>query len=378
MKILFITPFNLFPPYWGGGTRTYNLLKHLAKKHEILLVYPSFKQFKDKDPEDYKKELAGLGIKMFEVSTYASYIQYINPLFAFKCLELIAKENVDLVFCDYPWSGIYTIILNLLTKKRFVFFEHNVEHLVKSQIGAKYATVMKTLESALSRRASAVITVCDIDKEKVSKFGPVLEKTFVLENGFDERLFYPDATHSPTVKSKLNTGADPLILFFGKLDYPPNKEAVYKIFFDIMPKVLKRRPDAKFVVVGGGYAFDLEHESLIFTGLVEDIAHYINASEVVIAPLLNGGGTKIKILEAIACGKTVITTSRGAEGLVNEYTEPFLKIADDWEAFADYIVEHLNNGAGADTPNRGFIQRYSWSRIYEQMDEILEKIVVGN
>lgn len=373
MRVLFITPFNLFPPYWGGGTRTHNLLKHLSRKHEIFLVYPSFKQFKNKDPEIYRKELANLGIRLFEISTPVGRIQYINPLIVLKCLSLILKENIDLIICDYPWSGFYTLALHFLTGKRFIFIEHNIEYLIKWQIGAKYVNFMKILERILSRRASAITTVCGEDKEKLSKFDSVYQKTFVFENGFDEQIFYPNGIYNPETRSKLNIGNSPFILFFGKLDYPPNKEAVYKIRWDILPKVLEKIPDSKFVIVGGGYKFNLEHNSLIFTGLVENIERYINAADVVIAPLLKGGGTKIKILEAVACGKTVITTSKGAEGLINDFTRPFLRIADDWETFSDHIVECLND----DEPphlRKEFIEKYSWRRVYEKMDKILENM----
>ena len=372
MNILFITPFNLFPPYWGGGTRTYNLVKHLSKNHRVFLVYPSFKQFKDKDPEKHKKELTDIGVELFEVSTPISTIQYINPLIASTCLSLILRKNIDLIICDYPWSGFYTLASHLLTGKRFIFIEHNVEYLIKWQIGAKYVNFMKIFERILSKRASAITAVCKEDKKKLAKFDSIHEKTFVLENGFDEQLFYPNDKHNSEIREKLNIGNGPFILFFGKLDYPPNKEAVYKIRWDILPKVLRRVPDAKIVIVGDGYKFNLEHDSLIFTGLVDNMNHYINAADVVIAPLLKGGGTKIKILESIACGKSVVTTSKGAEGLVNELTRPFLKIADDWEVFSDRIVECLNNDP-LQVPEK-FIEKYSWNRIYENMDKILEKI----
>ncbi len=373
MKILFITPFNLFPPYWGGGTRTYNLLKHLSKRHKVFLVYPSLRQFENKDPEKHKLELKNISIKLFEVNTPFRAIQYTNPLIFLKCFNLVIKENIDLVICDYPWSGFYTLVIHFLTGKRFIFIEHNVEHLIKWQIGARYVNLMKMLEKILSKRALAITTVCEEDKEKVSKFDSVYEKTFVLENGFDEHKFYPNNIYNSEIRAKLGIGDDPLILFVGKLDYPPNKEAVYKIRWEIMPRVLEKIPNAKFVIVGGGYKFDLEHGSLIFTGVVDNIERYINAADVVIVPLLKGGGTKIKILESIACGKIIVTTTKGAENLVNELTEPFLKIADDWMSFSNYIVKSLNDIDPPKVPKE-FVEKYSWEKIYEKMDEILKMV----
>jgi len=373
MKILFITPFNLFPPYWGGGTRTYNLIKHLSKNHKIYLVYPSFKQFKDKDPTKHKKELRDLGVELFEVNTPFGIIQYTNPNMALKALTLIIRKQIDLVICDYPWSGFYMLFLHFLSGKKFVFIEHNIEYLIKWQIGARYVNLMKILEKLLSKRASAITTVCDEDKENLSNFNSVYEKAFVLENGFDEQMFYPDKTYNQEVRTNLNIDNDPLILFVGKLDYPPNKEAVYKIRWDIMPRVLEKIPNAKFIIVGGGHKFDLDHNSLIFAGVVDNIERYVNAADVVITPLLKGGGTRIKILESIACGKTVVTTNKGAENLVNDLTKPFLKIADDWGTFSNYIIESLNNN-DPPQPSGEFVKRYSWTEIYKKMDKILENI----
>ncbi len=363
----------MFPPYWGGGTRTYNLVEKLSESHEVHLMYPSLKQFKSKDSNQHKEKLENLGVRLHEVYTPLGILQYVNPFFLFKSVYLSIKTDIDMIFCDYPWSGLYTLFVHFLTGKKFVFIEHNVEYLIKWQIGAKYVNVMKYVEKLLAERSSAVTVVCREDKDELSRFDSISSKIFVLENGFDEKKFYPDKKYSREIRKKLGVGESPFILFFGKLDYPPNKEAVYHIRWEIMPKILEKMPDAKFVVVGDSYRFDLEHDSLIFTDVVDNIERYINASDVVIAPLLKGGGTKIKILESIACGKKVITTSKGAEGLMNEFTRDFIEVSDDWESFSENIIDELKSEHNPKIPN-GFIKKYSWNNIYEKFDKILEGI----
>jgi glycosyltransferase involved in cell wall biosynthesis len=230
---------------------------------------------------------------------------------------------------------------------------------------------MKTLELLLCKHAKKIITVCENDRKKLIKLDINEGKIFIFENGFNEKKFYPNQKHGEKIRKKLGVKENPLIFFCGKLDYPPNKEAVYIIRWKILPKVLEKVPNAKFLIVGGGYEFNIKHDSMIFTGVVDNIQDYINASDVVITPLLKGGGTRIKILEAIACGKTVITTKKGAEGLMNELTQPFLKLADNWDEFSNKIIESIKNPKNNKVPKE-FVKKYSWQNIYRKIDRILE------
>ena len=147
MKILFVTPFNIFPPYWGGGVRTYQLVKYLARKHEVYLVFPSYQQFKNRNPEKYQNKLKNLGVKIIKIEPLVKLlkrpvIEHLNPFFFLKCLSLIESKKIDLIVCDYPWSGTYVLGLHLITRKPFILIEHNIEFLVKKQTNAKFANLM--------------------------------------------------------------------------------------------------------------------------------------------------------------------------------------------------------------------------------------------
>lgn len=378
MNILFITPFYLFPPYWGGGTRTYNLVRHLAKKHDVYLISPFYRQFENKRISDHRLELRRTGVKIFTPNPLLRiehpFTKHINPEVILKGLEIILTKKIDLIICDYPWSGINVLLLHLLTKKPFLLHEHNIEYVIKDEIRARYGRLMKLLEYILCRYARKIVTVSQIDKDiLVGKFKINEGKIDVVGNGFDKENFFPNKKGGEKIREKYNVGKNPLVVFFGKLDYPPNKEAVYKIRWEILPNVLKKIRNAKFLIVGKEYEFDIEHEALAFTGLVDNIGDYVNAADVVIVPILAGSGTRIKILESIACGKTVVSTSKGAEGLVNGLTKPFLKITDDWEAFSDYIVKAIKNPKNKKVPKE-FVKEYSWQNIYKKFDKILKGI----
>jgi glycosyltransferase involved in cell wall biosynthesis len=289
-------------------------------------------------------------------------------------MEIILTKKIDVIICDYPWSGINLLLLNFFFKKPFIFHEHNIEYKIKDEIRAKYGKLMKILELVLCKLAKRIVTVSEEDKKiLINELKVNPKKIVVVENGFDKNTFYPEKKNNQKIRKKHKLGDEPIVLFFGKLDYPPNKEAVYKIRWQILPLVLGKIPNAKFLIVGKEYEFGIEHESMIFTGLVDNINDYINVVDVVIVPLLAGSGTRIKILESIACGKTVVSTSKGAEGLINELTKPFLKIADDWETFSNYVVETILNPKNKKVPKE-FIKKYSWNNIYKKIEEVLRKI----
>jgi len=378
MKILFMTPLYIFPPYWGGGRRTYNLVKHLSKKHKVFLIMPFYRQFKDKKDNFHRLKLKSLGVKIFTpnplIRLEHPFTKHINPEVILKSLEIILEEEIDIIVCDYPWSGINTLFVHMFSGIPFIFHEHNIEHKIKDEIRARYGKLMKLLESILCKISWKIVTVSDIDKKIIKKeFGIKENKIEVVENGFDKEIFYPDKRKGERIRKKYNIGKAPMVLFFGKLDYPPNKEAVYIIRWRILPKVLEKIPNAKFFIVGKKFDFGIKHPSMIFTGLVDDIESYINAADVVIVPLLAGSGTRIKILESIACGKTVVSTYKGAEGLINNLTKPFLKITNDWKTFSDYIVETIKNPQKKNISKK-FIKKYSWQNIYNKFDKILEEV----
>ena len=381
MNILFITPFNIFPPYWGGGQRSYHLVKHLAKNHKVYLISPAYKQFRSVEKEIseyYKKELKKLGVRVYTVSNWFKFqvIEHTNPLILMKCLRIIVHEHIDLVICDYPWSGVYAILCKLLSQKPFILIEHNIEYLLKEEVKARYVFLMKSLELMLCKHAEYVVTVSKKDKETLIRLGIDGCKIRVMENGFDSSRFFPNNKVRERIRRKLGVGDKPLLFFCGKLDYAPNVEAVYNIYWKVMPRVLEKVPEAKFIIVGSGmngHDFNFGSDSLIFVGAVDNIQDYLNASDVVLCPLTKGGGTRIKILEAIACGKKVVSTSKGAEGLENELTRPFLRIADDWEAFGDEVVKLLLDPDREEVPEK-FINRFSWSNVYKKMDELLEMV----
>lgn len=367
-KILVISPFNIFPPYWGGANRIYNLVKHLANENKVTLLCNNLKQLENENIDCNVDQLVSSNpnIKLHFVKSLGKFSQIFNPLLIIESLKIIRNEKTDVIIAEFTWSGLHAILLRLLTGTPYILDEHNVEFLrfKRMQRGNRLAVFfLKMYERVSCRYASNVYCVSEVDKMFLhSELHVDTNKIIIVPNMVDVSKFLPNTEKREIIRTKMGIDNNtPFILFFGKLDYKPNLEAVEIIHNRILQRVLDYIPNAKFVIVGDNPPIAFIHESIIYTGLVEHIEHYINASDVVICPLISGGGTRIKILESLACGKTVISTSIGAEGIVENNSEK-LKIVDDWIEFVHEIVASISR------KNNSFNKNctYSWEKDHQQ------------
>lgn len=277
-------------------------------------------------------------------------------------------DRPDIILAEFIWSGFNAMVIRLLGGTPYILDEHNVEFLrfERMQRGNRFSRyILKLYEKFACSFASKVFCVSENDKAFLGSQLNIPEyKLYVVPNGVDTEKFHLDHMGRKRTRAKLNITSEPLILFFGKLDYKPNYEAVQIILNRILPNVLYKLPEAKFLIVGDNPPTKYTHNSILYTGVVRTVEDYINASDIVICPLLSGGGTRIKILEALACGKVVISTHIGAEGLIDDECDNSLRIIDNWDDFSDEIIEALNDIADAKTQNT-FILKYSWDKISE-------------
>jgi glycosyltransferase involved in cell wall biosynthesis len=368
-RILVISPFDIFPPYWGAANRIYNLVKYLSKDSEVSLLYVNFRYLKvasAADPLiDHEK------VRTYGVATLTRYSQVLNPLLLLTGLVLTIRRRYTLIVAETAWSALHAMLLSFLTRVPWVLDEHNVEFSAFERMdrgGRLGIRALRLYERIACRLASRVLCVSEEDREMlVSELNVKREKTVLVPNGVDTDRFHPDKRNNAETRRTLGVSGDaPLILFNGKLDYKPNVEAVRIILERILPEVLKELPGARFLVVGNNPPLHLAHDSLLFVGVVDRIEDYINASDVVICPLTSGGGTRFKILEAVACGRPVISTTIGAEGLVDEDTGNCLTCEDDWSRFANEVVRAVRDGS---TPvaGAGFFERYGWRQVIDNL-----------
>jgi glycosyltransferase involved in cell wall biosynthesis len=168
------------------------------------------------------------------------------------------------------------------------------------------------------------------------------------------------------------------ICFIGSLGYAPNAEAAIYFHHEVLPKVLTSSPDARFVVVGMKAPEQVlalhDGRSCTVADSVPDVAPYLEAATLVVVPLLRGAGTKLKVLEALAHGKAVVSTSVGAEGLELRPGVD-LEIADDAESFARACIRLLDDTEGrrrmANSGRERVLSRYTWEQVCNSAEKAI-------
>ena len=375
MKILIISPSNTFPALSGGAVRINNLLRHLSKQHKLSYVYNKYHQVKEvrgkKINFDIKNKIKN--IESYSVGPQIRITQLFNPFLLIKSYKIIKKQKIDLIIGEFVWSGIYLLLLKFLTRVPYVIDEHNIEYeLVKFNyglIGKLISPLVKFYEKVTWRFAKYIFCVSENDKKVMINVGVSDKKIVVVPHGVDSNFL--KKTNKKEIRKKLRLSSDDLIvLFFGKLDYRPNKEAITLIHKEILPRILKKiKKNLKFLIVGSDPP-SLKHENIIFTGPVENIKSYICASDLIVNPVLWGVGKRSKIIEAIACSKKVISTSIGAGELANENLKDFLIIKDDWDEFAEEVIKNLSKKDKK--PPKEFLENYLWRGISHKVNRLLQ------
>jgi glycosyltransferase involved in cell wall biosynthesis len=369
-RVLVIAPFEVFPPYWGAAARVHSLVKHLSADHDITLLYVAHRQV-DVRPSGDDPLLSAGCVRIARVPSLTRYSQVFNPLLVLRGLLLSCGGRYDYILAETGWSGLHALLLSFVTRVPYVLDEHNVEAVAFARMGrggGLGVRLLRLYERTVCRFARRILCVSEMDRDLLaSEYSIDGSKIVVAPNGVDTERFRPDAETGLETRAVLGVPEGvAVVLFNGKLDYRPNRDAVEIICREIMPRVLDEVPDARFIVVGSNPPLGLSRPGLTFTGTVDSVADYINAANVVICPLRSGGGTRFKILEAIACGKPVVSTALGAEGLIGEETRRHLTCADDWEAFAAEVVKAIREGRDV-PPDTSFAERYGWPRVVETL-----------
>lgn len=291
----------------------------------------------------------------------------------------LSEHHFDVAVCDFlsaslnfPWKLTVPTVL----------FQHNVE----TVLWRRLAKVEPTLLRRLSYRIEAA-KMARYEKKALAKFHHVIA---VSDRDRDEMLSLSPNCPISVVPTGVDTqqyavappasGDPPLVVFTGSMDWEPNMDAVEYFCREIWPSVLAAFPHARFQIVGRnppGRIRRLHSSSVEVTGTVPSVRDYLRDATVVIVPLRIGGGTRLKIFEAMAMGKALISTTIGAEGLDVTHGRDLL-LADDPANFAAGILSLLRDSA----LRRRFeqaatiqAQRYDWSRIAERFAAVLQATI---
>ena len=399
MRILWLKTEVLHPVDKGGKIRTYNMLKELKREHHVtyLTLDDGAASAEDKkNASEYCHELVCLPHARREKFTpgfyYELLLNLISPYaYAIKKYESRAMRReiverdrqgaFDLLVCDFLAPAVN--VPGSLTMSA-VLFQHNVEAMIwkrhyevqtnpakKAYLHGQWQK-MRRFEREMCRRFDSVIAVSAEDREQMkNEYGA--EAVFDVPTGVDVEFFRPSGKVKPRAHS---------LVFTGSMDWLPNDDAIRYFMREIMPLLKSKVPEVTLTVVGRNPApalVDLSKEdpSLIITGRVDDVRPYMEDAAAYIVPLRIGGGTRLKIFEAMAMEKPLVSTTVGAEGLpLTSGVE--LLLADEPEAFADAVVRVLTDqdyaaalGQRAAAVVRG---NYGWRQVTERFMSICTSI----
>lgn len=300
--------------------------------------------------------------------------------FAREVARRSSTGDFDIVICE--WSP-YARFVKSLTEVPSVVVAHNIEAsiwrrylenetnpLKRAYIALQFRKVERFERSCFLWAAGATAVSRD-EADTIARFG-VPYPVAVIDNGVDTEYFRPGGV-SP----------DPdTLVFTGSMDWRPNQDAVAYFADDVFPRIRAERPGANVYVVGRNPPIQIRElglrDGITVTGTVDDVRPYIERAGVYIVPLRIGGGSRLKILEAMAMSKVVVSTSVGAEGLEVIDGEHLL-IRDGSEALARQILECMANLPTYESLGRRgrrlVEQRYRWEELGRRYNEYLQTIL---
>lgn len=284
-------------------------------------------------------------------------------LFAF-LFRLGLFEHIDALQTEFPWTVLPSLaVKKILCIKRIVLDEHNIEtvRFQRFQIKNRASIIFLSIERFAVSVVSNVFVVSSADARILQTWKVPIKKIVVVPNCVETDVFNPEINPDRVLKE---INATSIVIFFhGNLTYLPNVEAVDYIVRFLAPKIAQKFPSAKFLIVGPNPpAF--QQANVIFTGYVDNLAEYIAAADLAVVPLRNGGGTRIKILEYMACGKPIVSTFIGAEGLEVENNKEIILEDDLSGSFVEKVMALIENKklrkALGENARRKVIAKYDW------------------
>lgn len=399
MKILWLKSDFLYPADTGGKIRSYNILRRLAGDHEVSYLcltdepptaeevdhlksfckrvdYIHFKPERKFSPEFY---LALIG-NLFSSRPYVIN-KYRNREIADEIKKRVAAGEVDVVLCDFLEMSVN---LENITGVPMVLFQHNVETeiwrrhfetsenpLKKGYLYIDYQRFYRYERSACAR-FDDVLVVSEADGKLLREKYDVRHTT-VIPTGVDIGYFRPNP-------DQIEPNS---IIFVGSMDWLPNQDAVDYFVGEIYPRIKAKAADASFYIVGRRPPERImnlarQDSSIIVTGTVDDIRPYVDTARVYVVPIRIGGGTRIKIYEALAQKKAIISTTIGAEGLPLEDGKHII-IADDPNDFAEAVVKIMNDDKlNTSISENGYslvTEKYSWEKVAADFSRALKQVI---
>ncbi len=408
MRILMLAPQVPYPPYKGTTARNLNLLKNLATRHEVSLL--CFGSHADEPGVAMLRQIcqdvhvvpAPVRSKTARLWSIAStslpdlVLRLSSRGFADVLVRLLGQREFDLVQIEgLEMARHWQMAAESTAEVRnplVVLDEHNAEYVLQQRAcwtdsrrpskwhGALYSFIqwqkLRRYEAGFCRKVDGVVAVSEADRRALQSIaGPL--RTVVIPNGVDVEYFVPPKDLGPSRQQAT-------MVFVGTMDFRPNVDAVVWFCDEILPRVQRSVADASLSIVGNNPKGEVRtlarRQGVVVTGFVEDVRPLVRAASAYVVPLRYGGGSRFKVVEAMAMGAPVVTTTLGCEGIAVAPGRDVL-VADSPEEFAAATIRLLRDadlGKGMGERAREVAETlYDWRRIVPGLDDFYRQLTYG-
>jgi glycosyltransferase involved in cell wall biosynthesis len=390
-----LTPYLPYPLVSGGQIRTYNLLKNLAKKHNITL----FSLIKDNKERQYIKDLEPYckKIKVFKRSDKPFTIRNIFKagfsLYPFVVTRNLVPETIEAVkqeLAENPYDLIHAETFYMMpnipkTKIPIILVEQTIEYLgYQSYAQSSKRWYLKPLlyidiakikywENYYWRYCDRLITMSPTDRDYIHSENPNVKHIDVVANGIDIEFFDAVPKKPPT---------KPTILFIGTFYWLPNVQAVDYLVSEVWPIIRQKMPHAHLHIVGFKPTPHIQAYNKLphvkVSGSIKDIRQAYAKAHVLLAPVMWGKGTRYKILEAMATKTPIVATPLAVEGIENIKPNEHVITGNTAESLADQTIALLNDPKQqqhlAANSYKLVTDSYNWRSISLDLDRVYKKL----
>ena len=404
LSILCVSPWVPSPPRFGAQARIHGLMTQLARRHDLTAVMLVDHEFEVEEcrraMRAYCRDVVlvpklqlgeGLTKRLSQLQSLGSTRSWERRLCALPKMRravdrVLRAKRFDLVNLEFSFLGGCDLRQAPPNERppRLVVDSHNIDY----ELARQYARAGRSLahrfyagvnwrklrreELATYRDADGVYLCSAADERRLLDLAPGI-RTIVIPNAADVEHYQPRP-------------ADPVpdgrtLVFFGHLSYAPNVDGVIYFLERIWPRVAEAHPEARVKLIGGKPSRSLQQLAgprVELTGFVPDLRPHLAAAAAVVVPLRLGGGTRLKIVEAMAMGKAIVSTTLGAEG-IEAVPGRDLLIEDQPHAFAEGVNRLLGDpGLAArlgQSARRLAVERYSWSEAAQALEGFYRQIL---
>jgi polysaccharide biosynthesis protein PslH len=390
LSILHVSPMPASPPRFGAQVRMHGLMTELARRHDLTAVMLVDNEF---DAEECRKTMQaycrdvvlvpkpyvgeGLAKRLLQLQALASTRSWERWLASVPAMQraldrVLRAGRFDLINLEFSFLGECNLRQAPRNERlpRLVVASHNIDY----ELARQYARDGRSLAHRLyagvnwrklqreelgTYRDADGVYLCSAEDERRLLDEIPGARTAVIPNAADVDYYKPRPTDPPPDGRT--------VLFFGHLSYAPNVDGVMHFVQKIWPRVVEAHPEARFKIIGGRPPRSLQllaGPRVELTGFVPDLRPHLAAAAAVVVPLRLGGGTRLKVVEAMAMGKAIVSTALGSEG-IEAIPGRDLLIEDQPEAFADALNRLLDDPERAARIGQSArslaVERYSWS-----------------